>query len=91
MLRMKERVTISVEPEALQIARAEVGAGKSPNLSSAIEAALRAQGKAWALQEALRLSELEHGPIGEEAREWADREWKRVLRERRASSSTQED
>ncbi len=90
MLRMKERVTISIEPEALEVARAEVKAGKSPNLSAAIEAALRAGGKAQALREAVRLSELEHGPISEEAREWAAREWKRVLREK-MSSSTQED
>lgn len=86
MLRMKERVTISVEPEALQIAREEVRTGKAPNVSAAVEEALKARGRKQALREAVELWEAEFGPISEEAREWARREWKRVFQE--TSSST---
>jgi hypothetical protein len=43
MLRMKERVTISVEPDALEAARAEVKTGRAPNLSVAVERALLAR------------------------------------------------
>ena len=88
MLHMKERVTISVEPDALAIARAEVDAGKAPSLSAAVEQALRARGKSQALKESLELSEAEHGPIGKEAEEWALRELERAFRE--ISSSTPE-
>jgi Arc/MetJ-type ribon-helix-helix transcriptional regulator len=87
MLRMKERVTISVEPEALEIARAEVSAGQAPNLSAALEGALRARGRSEALREAVELAEQEHGPVSEEMKEWAIKELKRALRE--TSSSTQ--
>jgi Arc/MetJ-type ribon-helix-helix transcriptional regulator len=88
MLRMKERVTISVEPEALAAARAEVKDGRAPNLSAAVEHALMAHRRAEALREALELWEAEHGPISEEAEEWGRREWERALRE--ISSSTPE-
>jgi hypothetical protein len=83
---MKERVTISVEPEALEIARAEVEAGQAPNLSAAVEGALRARGKSQALMEAVELAEREHGPVSEEMKEWAIRELTRTSHE--ASSST---
>lgn len=86
MFRMKERVTISVEPEALQVARAEVETGEAPNVSAAVEKALRARAKSQAIREALQLWEAEHGPIGEEAREWARKELKRAFKE--ISSST---
>ncbi|HWM55853.1 MAG TPA: hypothetical protein VNO20_10745 [Solirubrobacterales bacterium] len=85
---MKERVTISVDPEALQIARDEVEVGKASSVSAAFEEAVRARGRRRALREALDLWEEEFGPIGEEAREWARREMKRVQQE--ASSSTRE-
>jgi Arc/MetJ-type ribon-helix-helix transcriptional regulator len=88
MLRMRERVTISVEPEALEIARAEVKAGQAPNLSAAVEGALRAHGKSQALREAVELAEQEHGPVSEEMKEWAIKELERAQRE--TSSSTQE-
>lgn len=88
MLRMKERVTISVEPDALEAARAEVRAGTAPNLSVAVERALRARSKSQALKEALDLSDAEHGPISEEAEEWGRRELERAFRE--ISSSTRE-
>ena len=88
MLRMKERVTISVEPEVLEAAREEVRGGAAPNLSVAVERALRAQSKRQALREALELSDAEHGPISEEAEEWARREMRRAMRE--ISSSTRE-
>lgn len=86
MFRMKERVTISVEPEALAAARAEVKTGRAPNLSVAIERALLSRGKAQALREALEISDTEHGPISQEAEEWGQRELERAFRE--ISSST---
>jgi hypothetical protein len=86
MLRMKERVTISVEPDALEAARAEVRTGRAPNLSVAIERALLSRSKSQALREALELSDAEHGPISKEDEEWARREMERAFRE--ISSST---
>lgn len=88
MLRMKERVTISVEPEALAAVRAEVKSGRAPNLSVAVERALRSRGKSQALKEALELAEEIHGPIGKEAEEWGRRELERAFQE--ISSSTPE-
>lgn len=44
--------------------------GAKPNLSVAVERALRARSKRQALKEALDLSDAEHGPISEEAEEW---------------------
>lgn len=78
MLRMKERVTISVEPEAIEVARAEVEAGRAPNVSAAVEEALKARGRKQGLREALDLWEAEFGPISEEAKEWARKEMLRV-------------
>jgi Arc/MetJ-type ribon-helix-helix transcriptional regulator len=83
---MKERVTISVNPEALETARAEVRTGRAPNLSVAVERALLSRSKSQALREALEMSDAEHGPIGEEAGEWARKELERAFRE--ISSST---
>jgi Arc/MetJ-type ribon-helix-helix transcriptional regulator len=88
MLRMKERVTISVEPEALEEVRADVEAGRAPNLSAAVERSLRREKKRQAMREYIALWEEEFGPIGEEAREWARRELKRVWG--KDSSSMQE-
>jgi Arc/MetJ-type ribon-helix-helix transcriptional regulator len=88
MFRMKERVTISIEPETLTRARAEVEAGTAPNLSVAVERALRADSKSQALREALELSDAIHGPISKEAEEWGRRELERAFRE--MSSSTPE-
>lgn len=88
MLRMKERVTISVEQEALDAARAEVEAGRAPNLSAAVEKALVRAKKRQAMREAVALWEEEFGPIKEEAREWARRELDRAWGE--ISSSMQE-
>lgn len=88
MLRMKERVTISVEPEVIQIARDQVESGQAANVSAAFEEALKAQGRKQALRAALDMWEEEFGPIGEEAREWARREMKRAQQE--ISSSTPE-
>lgn len=81
MFRMKERVTISVEPDALAGARAEVEAGRAPNLSAAVERALRATSKTQALREALELSDAIHGPIGEEAEAWGRKELERAFQE----------
>jgi post-segregation antitoxin (ccd killing protein) len=88
MIRMKERVTISVDSEALETARAEVRAGRAANLSAAVEEALWARSKREALREALELSDAEHGPISKEAEEWGRRELERAFRE--TSSSTRE-
>jgi post-segregation antitoxin (ccd killing protein) len=87
MLRMKERVTISVDPEALEAARADVEAGRAPNLSAAVEKALTRQKRHQAMREYVELWEEEFGPIGEEAREWARKELEMVWGE--ISSSTQ--
>jgi Arc/MetJ-type ribon-helix-helix transcriptional regulator len=88
MFRMKERVTISIEPDALDAARAEVQAGRAPNVSAAVEGALRARGKTQALREALDLSDAIHGPISKEAEEWGRKELERAFQE--ISSSTLE-
>ena len=88
MLRMKERVTISIEPDALEAVRAEVEQGEAPNLSVAVERALRARGKQQALKEALELWEAEHGPITKKEEEWGRKELERAFRE--ISSSTPE-
>jgi post-segregation antitoxin (ccd killing protein) len=85
---MKERVTISVAPEALEQARADVEAGRAPNLSAAVEKSLRREKKRQAIREYIVLWEEEFGPISEEARQWARREMKRVRN--RGSSSTRE-
>jgi hypothetical protein len=85
---MKERVTISVEPEALEGPRADVESGRAPNLSAAVERSLTKERKRRALREAVVLWEEEFGPISEEAREWARREMARVRN--RGSSSTRE-
>lgn len=88
MLRMKERVTISVEPEALEVARDAVKSGRAANVSAAIEGSLTRTGKSQAIREAVAMWEEEYGPISEEAREWARREIRRARRE--ISSLTQE-
>ncbi|HET9162078.1 MAG TPA: hypothetical protein VFN89_01365 [Solirubrobacterales bacterium] len=85
---MKERVTISVEPDALDAARAEVEEGRAPNLSAAVERSLVRAKKRRAMREAITLWEEEFGPIKEEAREWARRELERAWSE--ISSSTRE-
>lgn len=88
MLRMKERVTISLEPEALAVAKAQVKAGEAASVSAAVEDALRARSKSRAIREAVELWEEEFGPISEEAREWARKELKKAWGE--ISSLTQE-
>lgn len=89
MFRMKERVTVSVDPQALEVARSEVRSGTASSVSEAVEQALLARSKRVALREALELAEAEHGPISEEAKEWGRRELERAFRE--ISSSTPED
>lgn len=86
MRRMKERVTISIEPEALEQVRADVEAGRAPNLSAAVEKRLVKEKRRQAMREAVALWEEEFGPISEEAREWARKELERVWGE--MSSST---
>jgi Arc/MetJ-type ribon-helix-helix transcriptional regulator len=81
MQQVKESVTISLEPEALEAARADVRAGRSPSISAAVEAALEAQAKRQALKEVLDLLDTKYGPIDKEAEEWASRELDRASRE----------
>ena len=88
MLGMKERVTISVDPEALAIARVEVEEGRAPNLSVAVEDALRARGKSQAIRESLAMLDEMYGPVDEETHRWARKELNRAFHE--ASSSTPE-
>ncbi len=84
MLRMtKERVTISVEPEVIQIAREDVEADRAVTVSGAIEDAVVSRKRSRALREALDMWEDEFGPIDEEARAWAKKEMARVRAERR--------
>jgi len=89
ILRMKERVTISVEPEAIQIAREDVAAGRAANVSAAFEDAVIARRRSRGLREAVEMWEAEFGPIGEEARQWARAELTRAFEE--SSSSTREE
>lgn len=85
---MKEQVTISVEPEALDFARAEVDSGRAPNLSVAVEESLRAAKKRQAMRELVADWEEEFGAVGEEVREWARKELLKAWGE--ISSSTRE-
>jgi hypothetical protein len=85
---MKERVTISVEPEALEGVRADVESGRAPNLSAAVEKALVRERRHQAMREYIADWEEEFGPIKEETREWASRELEKAWAE--ISSSTRE-
>lgn len=51
--RMKERVSISVEADVLDTVREEVASGGAPNLSAAIEVALRERARTRALDRLL--------------------------------------
>ncbi len=82
MLRMKKRITISVDPEVVEIARGDVEAGRAPNVSAAIEDAVVSGERSRGLQEAIELWEEEFGPIGEEARQWAKAELQRAFAEK---------
>ncbi len=86
MLEMKKRVTIDVDPEVLEIARAQVGSGRAADLSTAIEEALRAHARSEGLREAIELAEKEHGPVSGEKEEWAIRELMRASREMLSST-----
>ena len=87
MLRMKERVTISVDPEVVQIAREDVEAGRAATVSGAIEDAVVARKRSRGLREAIELWEEEFGPISEEAHLWARKELRRAFGEKRSSST----
>jgi hypothetical protein len=84
---MKERVTISVEPEVIQIAREDVEAERASTVSGAIEDAVVARKRSRGLREAIELWEEEFGPISEEAHRWARKELKRAFAEKRSSST----
>jgi hypothetical protein len=86
MLRMKERVTISVEPEVIQIAREDVEAGRATTVSGAIEDAIVTRKQSRGLREAIELWEEEFGPVSEEAHQWARKELKRAFAEKSSSS-----
>ena len=70
---MRERVTISVDSEALAAARQEVEAGDAPNLSAAIEVALRDRAKSRALDLLLEDFAAHHPdqPLTDVERTWA--------------------
>ncbi len=70
---MRERVTISVDSEALAAARQEVEAGEAPNLSAAIEGALRDRAKSRALDRLLDDFAAHHPdqPLTDAERAWA--------------------
>lgn len=88
MLRMKERVTISVEPEALETVRAEVKAGKAPSVSAAVEELLVAQSRRQALKELLDYLDDMYGPLTGEEEAWGRKELDHAFGE--LSSSTPE-
>lgn len=73
MVRMKERVSISVESDVLETVRAEVEAGAAPNLSAAIESALRDRARARALDLLLDEFAAQHPgqPLTDAERAWA--------------------
>lgn len=93
MFRMKERITISVDPEALETVRAEVKAGRADSVSAAIEEMLLAASRRQALKDLLDEMDAEYGPLTEEEKEWGEREVERVFGKGvfdTASSSTPE-
>jgi len=73
MDRMKERVSISVEADVLDTMREEVAAGDAPNLSAAIEVALRERARARALDRLLDDFADHHPdqPLTDAERSWA--------------------
>jgi len=70
---MKERATISIESDVLAALRAEVDSGEAPNLSAAIERALRGHTRARALDRLLEDFATEHPdqPLTDAERGWA--------------------
>jgi len=73
MLCMKERVSISVEAGVLDTVREEVAAGEAPNLSAAIEVALRDRARTRALDRLLDDFAAHHPdqPLTDAERSWA--------------------
>lgn len=73
MRRMKERVTISVEADVLETVREEIADGAAPNLSAAIEVALRERARARALDRLLDDFAAHHPdrPLTDAERSWA--------------------
>ena len=71
--RMKERVSISVDSDVLAAARQEVEAGEAPNLSAAVEVALRDRARARALDRLLADFAAHHPgqPLTDAERVWA--------------------
>jgi hypothetical protein len=84
---MKERITISVEPKTLEIARAEVEAGRASSVSAAIENLVERERKRRAILDSLAMLDEIYGPTTKESQEWARRELDRAFRE--ISSLTQ--
>lgn len=73
MVRMKKRITISIDPEVLASVQEEVEAGEAPNISAAIEALLRKRKQMQALKELLQMFEEHHAgnPLTEEEKRQA--------------------
>jgi Arc/MetJ-type ribon-helix-helix transcriptional regulator len=70
---MKQRVSISIESDVLEAVRGEVDAGEAPNLSAAVESALREHTRARALDRLLEEFAAHHPgkPLTEAERDWA--------------------
>ncbi len=81
MFRMKARITISVDPEALETVRAEVKAGRAPSVSAAVEELLLANSRKQALKDLLDEMDAEYGPLTEEEEEWGRKEAERAFGE----------
>jgi Arc/MetJ-type ribon-helix-helix transcriptional regulator len=73
MPRMKERVSISVESDVLDTVREEVETGAAPNLSAAIESALRDRARTRALDRLLEefAAQYPDQPLTDAERAWA--------------------
>ncbi len=73
MPRMKERVSISVESDVLDTVRQEVETGAAPNLSAAIESALRDRARTRALDRLLDEFSAQYPdePLTDAERVWA--------------------
>jgi Arc/MetJ-type ribon-helix-helix transcriptional regulator len=76
MVRMKKRITISIDPEVLATVQEDVEAGKAANVSAAIEAILKEDKRLKAFDELLEMLEAAHpdDPITEEEIRQAEEE-----------------
>ncbi|MGH9129109.1 MAG: hypothetical protein ACRDY2_09115 [Acidimicrobiales bacterium] len=71
MTTRKERVTVSVRPELLVAAQADVANGRAASVSSWVDEAMAARAQQESLQDVLASIRAELGPPTEEETEWA--------------------